>query len=235
MLACSKDNTNPKGGASLTIANAIVGSNPLVVNFNGYAGSKTTDTLRYYKSALQIRYGGFKEISSYSGLTPLSLSQISDTLTGLYNLTLNLPVNTIHTLFLVGADTLHIDTLFTEDHPQYHSTADSTFGIRFVNLSPGSDPISVNIKGNANGSEVENLTYKSITEFKNYSATASVARYIFEIRDVASGDLLATYRMNGVNNGTGDNTDDNSWRYRNFTIALRGTPGSQGTFLISNY
>jgi hypothetical protein len=101
-------------------------------------------------------------------------------------------------------------------------------GIRFVNLSPGSAPVSVDIQGGANGSEAASLPYKSITAFKDYPATPAVSAYTFEFRDLASGALLASYRVN-------------STPYLNYTIALEGIPGvgtgatAQAAYLINNY
>ena len=78
-FSCIKTNT-PLGTSALTIVNAIPTSNAIVTNFLGSNGSKTTDTLTYYNSALQIYYGTYSEVSSYTGATHLSLSQTSDTL-----------------------------------------------------------------------------------------------------------------------------------------------------------
>lgn len=233
LASCSKDNVSPSGGASLIIVNAIVGSSNLVTNF-------TSNTpLIYYQTAQQISFGSYKEFGNYSGTINLSLSQIIDTTHTLFNGVVNLPQNAIQTLFLTGTTTLP-ESFQTTDTLSYHNPTDSTVGVRFVNLSPGSNPISVNISGNSNGSEIASLVYKNITSFKNYPATSAVSSYVFQIRDAGSGTLLGTFTMSGINNGTGTNTSNNVYRYRNVTIALKGLPGgsgnnAQGTFLISNY
>jgi hypothetical protein len=234
---CKKNNDQPGDISSLNIVNAIPGSDNLVTNFNGITG-KMVDTFRWYNTALQIGYGSSQIISSYSGATPLSLSQISDTLHSLYAGTLNLPAGTIHTLFLTGT-VASPDTLFTTDTPPYHPAMDSSVGVRFVNLSPGSDPISVNIQGQANGTEAASLSYKAITSFKNYPAIGAVDSYTFEFRDIATDIVLATYTLYGINDGL-VNTNTNYLRYRNLTIALIGLPGAasdvpQTTIQINNY
>lgn len=233
--ACKKDNKSPQGGASLTIVNAVVGSAPLFTNFNG------TTPLASYIGGQKLFYGKYSassnEFSSYVGETHLALFQLPDTnahSVPLYNLTLNIPMNTIHSLFLVGL-VGSPDTLYTVDSPPYHPASDSSVGIRFVNLSPGSDPISINLQGQSNGSEISSLPYKGLTSFKPYPAVYNADHYTFELRNAMTGDLLRTYTMSGVNNGSGTNKNNNSWRYRNFTLALIGNPGSVNTLLINNY
>ncbi|HVU94347.1 MAG TPA: DUF4397 domain-containing protein [Puia sp.] len=220
LFSCTK--TTPlSGSASLTIVNAVAGSNPLTTNF-----SKEPAVDWYTK----LSFGTFQEFSCPGGTTSLALYQAPDTLAKsapLYSLDLELPVNTIHSLFLTGT-TSHPDTLFTIDTPPFHAPADSSMGVRFVNLSPGSAPVSVDILGQANGSEVGSLSYKSLSAFRNYAATAAVSAYTFEFRDAASGTLLASYVLPPS-------------PYRNYTIAFEGLPGPgagatpQGSYLINNY
>ncbi|HEX9513050.1 MAG TPA: hypothetical protein VF939_21320 [Puia sp.] len=220
LLSCGKSNPLP-GTASLTVVNALAGSNSLATNFSNTQAT-SWDAM--------IDFGNFQEFSSYSGIQPLALYQVPDTLpksAPMFVLSLNLPVNTIHSLFLTGT-TSAPDTLLVTDTPPYHAAADSSMGIRFVNLSPGSAPVSVDIQGQANGSEAASLPYKSLTAFRNYSATSVVTGYNFEFRDAASGALLASYTLTPA-------------AYRNYTIALEGLPGvntgatAQAAFLISNY
>jgi hypothetical protein len=235
LLSCNKSKSLT-GSASLTIVNAVAGTQYLVPNFSG------TDSLSWYGGATLIVYNDttvYDKFSGYSGNQPLALYQYNDTLpksVPLFNLLLDLPVGSIHTLFLAGT-IAKPDTLFTTDNPPYHPASDSSVGIRFVNLSPGSSPVSVNIQGAANGSEVANLPYKGITAFKIYAAGSAVSSYTFEFRDMSSGVLLGTTSMYGV----GSNTGTNIWRYRNYTIAIDGLPGiitgptAQTLFRINNF
>ena len=228
---CKKD-IEPEGTASLTIINAVAGSAPLVTNFSN-------EPLQWYKSARQLTYGTFSAnlnmFAPVDGITPVNLYTYPDTAAHqqpLFSLQLNLQRYSIYTLFLVGqpGDT---DTLFTTDVPAYHSPTDSTTGIRFVNLSPDSDPMSINIKGQTPGSETGSLSFKSITPFKNYPAGKAINSYIFEFRDAATGTLMSTYTLGNFNSASG------SPRFRNVTIALKGLKGGAGasalgTLLINN-
>jgi hypothetical protein len=236
---CYKNNyTSLSGGSAITIVNAVVGSNPLVTNFTpGNGGKGGPDTLAYYYSATQIRYSSFTEFGWYTGNTSLSVSPITDTFFVAWSGMVDLTPNTIHTLFLIGPDSTQIDTLFTLDSPPGHPPTDSSVGVRFVNVSPGSQPVSVDLQGMSPGSEVESLSYKGVTPFKSYSANSnSPGSYVFEFRDPTSGNLLASYSMTGVTYGTNGNTRANTWRFRNVTIALMGVAGgSQRAYEINNY
>jgi hypothetical protein len=228
-ISCKKNNVDlPSGGSSLTIVNALVGSSSLVPNFNDNA------PLLYYSTAQQISYASAYEFGNYSGNIQLALSDITDTTHTVFKQMVSLPKNTISSLYITG--TLAAPEGFqTTDHPPYHAPSDSTVGIRFVNLSPGSSPVSVNLQGGASGAEVTSLAYKNVTAFKNYAATYKIASYVFEFRDVATGILLASYTLNGVNYGDNGDQNQNNVRWKNITIALNGVPGSQGTFQINNY
>jgi len=219
-LSCSKE-SKLKGAASLTIVNAVTGSEPsLVPNFSD------ADPLTRYVNGPQLGYGATMSTGSYSGQLKLAIYHYPDTsdhTTPLYNLSLDIPAGTVHTLFLTGT-TSSTDTLFTTDVLPYHPASDSGVGIRFVNLSKGSAPVSVNIAGAAQGSEVSSLPYKAITAFTNYPATAAVSEYAFELRDAASGTLIGTYYLGGVNDSF-----SNTRRFRNLTIALLGIPGDPAT------
>lgn len=234
ILSCHKSAT--PATASLTIINAVVGADTIVTNFSGNNGPFA------YGMANQLLYGAYSSLNEFSGYLPkqpLSLYLYPDTTahsTPLFNLTLDLPASAIQTLFLTGTAAMP-DTLLTVDHPPYHPVADSSMGIRFVNLSPGSAPVSVNIEGQPAGSTVGSLPCKGITAFVNFAAGTANDHYTFQFRDAASGVLLAAYTLTGV----GSNVYNNLWRNRNITIAFYGLPGvgagpySQGVFVINNY
>jgi hypothetical protein len=230
ILSCSKESART-GTASLSIVNAVPNSASLVTNFSG------TEPIVWYNNALKLEYAkmDIKQFTSaYSGEQPLAIYRLPDTAAHsapLYNLVLDLQPGAMHTLFLTGTLAAP-DTLFTTDWPPHHDLADSTLGIRFVNLSAGSNPVSVNIIGNANGSEVSSLPYKGITDFKIYKATSQITGYKFEVRDAGTGALLGSVDVTGFNISY-----NNARRYRNFTLAYMGLPNDPTTrkiILIEN-
>ena len=138
----------------------------------------------------------------------------------MFNSVLNFTAGNLYSLFITGTDTASPDYVFVQDTVTQRT--DSTAGIRFVNLSAESNPVSIDIKGQANGVVVPSLTYKGITGFMSFPATSAISSYIFEFRDVIGGNLLASYTLSGVN--THSPTVANTVLFRNLTIALIGQP-----------
>ena len=89
LFACKKSSTET-GTASLTLINAVAGSNILVANFSD------THPIEWYYSAMQVQYGSYYpyyESSAYSGTQPLKVFQYPDTLeksTPIFDLRLSL-------------------------------------------------------------------------------------------------------------------------------------------------
>jgi hypothetical protein len=222
LYSCKKEFSvvNPVSLSSVTVINATTGSGGIIPNF-------AKSPVQYFAYANVVGYGSFYEYSIPSGATPVSVWQKTDTIHVVFKGTFTLQSQGIYSLYLCGDNLTSPDTLFTHDILAYHSVTDSVAGVRFVNLSPGSNPVSVDIQGNANGSEVSSLAYKKITSFKIYTDTNENPNpstgYIFEFRDQASGNLLATYTYNNIA------------RFRNVTIVLYGDPGNQSTFQVNNY
>lgn len=235
LFACSKNDVSPASTlAALSFVNATVGSAPLAAKFNS-----NTLIFSTLASGNKISYGASNLFSAFGGTNAISFIQTTDTSHTLFASTLNLQTGGIYSLYLTGT-VAQPDTVFMQEHLAYHAATDSVAGIRFVNLSPGSNPISVDIKGQANGSEVTSLSYKGRTNFKTYKSDHTVASYVFEFRDVATGNLLATYTLKGVNNSSSASpTTTNSVRFHNMTIALIGQPTggavAQSIVLIPNY
>lgn len=221
--SCIKTATTP-GTSSLTLVNTTVGADTLMPNLN-----EGSQPLFFYKNAYALQYGTYQltdEMAFYSGAQHLALYHYPDTSehsTPLFDLNLNLPVNSIHTLFLTGTLANPDTMLVTESIPVYGVT-DSVAGIRFVNLSPGSGEIRINLKRQPAGSEVNGLPYKGITAFKQYPATSTIGNDTFEIRDPIKDSVITTYIATRVGAG-GSSYNPNTWIYRNNTIVFAGTPG----------
>jgi hypothetical protein len=232
IASCKKELPPVSSTSSLTIVNAATTDPSLAVTF-------TSTPQPFYLYSNPIAYGSYAEFGNPAGPTPLIIVSSSDTTQPIFQETIDLKAGGAYSLYLAGnGQSKQADALLLPDTIPFH--ADSAFGVRFINLSQGSNPVSVNIRGNPDGSEVNSLSYKNITSFISYPATSKISSYTFEIRDAASGNFIANYTMNGVNNGAGSNNSTNAWRYRNFTIVLNGLPGgtgsdAQGTFLVKNY
>ncbi len=188
-MACHKSSTVAVSPASLNIINAIPTSQPIIPVLG------TTETIQYFGNAQMVSYGNAQLYSPLSGADSLYIVQITDTLEinpkfEMFSGTLNLAPGGIYSFFLAG-DTSAVDTLIVQDHILAYT--DSSAGVRFVNLSPGSGPMSINLQGNPSTQTEFPSTpaYKQITSFKAYSASSSApGSYTFVIHDQVSGDSV---------------------------------------------
>ncbi|WP_127131080.1 DUF4397 domain-containing protein [Pseudoflavitalea rhizosphaerae] len=231
LFSCGKDIDVP-GASSLAVINCVVGSRPLVTNFNG-SGKHIA-----YLQANRMAYHSYQTnnnlFGSYTGMQKLALFQYPDTLEKdqpLLDLRLHLPPGSINTLFLTGTVD-EPDTLFRTEEIPYIPSGDSIMRIRFVNLSPGSEPFSVNLAGNPPGSLAAGISYRSMNGYTSLPVSVNLPEYIFELRDAATGVLIATYTTKGINND-GEYKPNagnyaNTWVYRHFTLALTGLPKGTG-------
>jgi Domain of unknown function (DUF4397) len=206
-MACHKSSGGISSPASLNIINAIANSQPIIPVLG------TSGAIQYFNSAQTVSYGNAQLYSPLSGPNSLYIVQNTDTLqinskVELFSGTLNLTEGGIYSFFLTG-DTTAVDTFFVQD--QIPAYSDSTSGVRFVNLSPGSGPMSINLQGNpASQTEFSNLGYKQISSFKAYPANSSIpGNYTFVVHDQVSGDSVVytwTYSL-----------------YKNNTIVIAGS------------
>lgn len=250
VVSCKKQTVpSPGSVATLNIVDALPGSLPMipVQGTDGPVYTYLIPSLPQYgyyqsfKSAPTVSFGNTFLINPTAGILELYLVQNNaDTMlvkgqASKYTFHQQIPVaaGNIYSLYITGTDTTAVDYLLSHDQLPVHN--DSTCGIRFINLSASSNPVSVNVKGQSNGSEVQNLAYKNITSFKNYAATYGISNYTFEFRDAASGTLLASYTLSGVNNNTNTNGSTNTVLFNNMTICLIGRPGTQSTMLVNNF
>lgn len=233
-VSCKKTEETPVL-THLTLFNAMPGPEKLLPSFRG-----TAPLNRYYDASL-FYYGVF-DIGGRYAITkedqPLAIYNYPDTLPTskpLLDLQLKLNKGSINTLYFLGT-AAQPDYLLDTYLPPFHNAADSTFGVRFLNLSYGSKPVSVYLVSNGERKEVEGLAYKGVTAFKNYSATLETGDYTFEFRDQETQQFIASYTTKEIGKPS-----ENAWRFRNFTIALIGLPGAtteqlkQKSFLFNNY
>ena len=194
ILSCKKDNTVPID-SSLDIINAAANIPSVVVNFSEAA-------IPFYQNQAFVYYSSSLEYGFPSGVTPIVIVSSSDTTKPIFQGNLNLAAGGIYSLYLIG-QSQKPDTFLMEDNIVNYTP--DLAGVRFINLSPDSGPISVNIQGNAaTQTEFNSLAYKQISDFKTYDASVQYGNYTFEVRDQATGILLTTFAWNytGSKNNT---------------------------------
>lgn len=234
VVSCKKTDALP-AISQLTLFNAMPGKDRLLTNFRG------TKPLDIYNGVRVIEYGVFSILDRYTiakPSQPLALYHYPDTLPTskpVFDLDLKLKEGSINNLYLTG--TLNKpDYLLITSVPPFHNAADSTFGIRFLNLSDQSKPVNVYLVSNGGSKEIEGLAFKGISNYKNYASTLKTGDYTFEFRDQETQKVIASYTTKDIGKPS-----ENLWRFRNFTLALVGIPGEtavelkQKIALINDY
>lgn len=185
LTACKKDVIPTT--AALNIINASSDIPSLSVNF-------TLSPIPFYKQQGLLSYGSSIEYGQPSGIVPLTLVSATDTSNHLFQGNLNLAAGGIYSLYLYGS-LPKIDTLFLKDVIPVHQ--DSTIGVRFINLSGDSGPVSVDVQGGASV-DFTNVAFKKLTAFRSYPFTAAIMNnggYTFEVKD-AGGNILTSFSAN---------------------------------------
>jgi hypothetical protein len=250
-ISCNKVNSpSPSAVASLNVVNVLPNGAPLIL-----VQGPISSAVGQFSNIYPLSYATTAVFTPKSGSESFyAVQSNADTASVaskgpeyMFNGVLNFKAAGLYSLFITGTDTTNPDFLFVQD--ALSVIKDSAVGIRFVNLSTGSNPMSVNLEGNSIGSEVSNLSYKGITSFKQYSNNSTTSDYLFVVRDATTGDSLTQFDFIGSgasNNGNGLTDPSNSANYgtlltfRNVTIAVYGSGTSASnnplsTMLIDNY
>ena len=250
-ISCIKENPpSPSAVASLNVINVLPNSAPLIL-----VQGSISSAIGQFSDITPLSYATTAVLTPMSGSeTIYAVQSNADTASVagkgpdyMFNGVLNFKAAGLYSLFITGADTTNPDFLFVKD--VLPVIKDSAVGIRFVNLSTGSNPMSINLEGASVGSEVSNLSYKGINSFKQYLNNSATIDYLFVVRDATSGDSLTQFDFlasGSANNGNGLTDPSNSpnngtlLTFRNVTIAIYGSESSStnnplSTMLIDSY
>lgn len=207
LTSCKKQEVKLTPLASIQITNAVVG------------GSE----LQFGTNAATIPSNAYVSYSILTGSQMLKLSSTGALNSLYYNQTKDFVNGGVYSLFLTGTPTLLESLFFKEENIPSHTK--NVFGARVINLVTSGVPISVNLQGNANGSFINSLPYKSISSFKDVSALDSEGDKVFEFRNAATGDLITSFTVLGYSLP----------RFRNITLAFAGVVGSEIIVNVNNF
>jgi hypothetical protein len=214
-LACRKAPPFSQGSATLTIANVLV---------EGQAVKLSSHTQ-------VINNNAFAHVGLPPGATDLYVFPIADSLKPYYisSKALQVKEGEIYTLFLGGlAETPNI-ILLQEALPQH---IDSSMGVRFVNLSPGSPSVNITLSKSPTIQEFTEIEYQQVTKFQSYPITSGFKSYTFQVRETNTSKLITSLTLSGTNLATG------LPRFKNVTLVLRGLvggPPAAGITRINHY
>ena len=210
-ISCADDEDDFPMAASLKIVNAVVDAGTLEVkDFDGnltFFGSRTIGFGSNVRFTLPI-----------NSSRDIIIVQAEDTLNTLLNEPIVLDeAGGIYSLFLTG-DASNVETMLIRD--EYLNYQDSLVGLRFINLSPGSLPISVGIMGETENL-VSGLEYRNVSDFNQLDATTNSVPYTFEFKD-SDGNVLITKTIDPLPPfGTKS-------VFQNLTLVMIGLPNLSG-------
>ncbi len=204
-LSCKKEKQVAQPLSSLNVVNTVVNISKIQVNYFGSA-------VVYGTYLANINYGANAQYSIPVGSDPITIVAATDTIHPVFNQSINTVAGGIYSLFLCGQSSAVEGVVLQDNIP---AVQDSSAGVRFVNLSPNSQPVTINLQGNlATQIEFSGLAYKQVANFKIYPATYKYGtKYTFEIRDAATGTILKTY----------------AWTFRRFFCQTLVIDGLEGT------
>jgi len=217
LISGCKKSTDLKLAGSLNVINASPGITSAKV--------RTPYAQGYYNVLLGVNYGNNRVFNVPTGEVPVSLMLSSDTTKPFYTTSFNCSAGEIFSYFISGA--AGEDIITNKDEIPLRS--DSTFGLRFINLSYNSTPVNVTLDVTPNTNEFTSIAYKSLTDFKGYPAKASdPATYNFQVWDNNS-NLLASWSITSA-----------SFVQRNCTLVFKGVVGGSGLtapglFTVKNF
>lgn len=226
LFACNKLTDYESTASGLVnVTNAVVGGSTLtltvpnsIVSSNNTVGNNAYTWFPLVAGNVQVNLG--VPAVAATATTP-AIPAVN-----YYSQSLAVDNTTNYSLFLTGTSPSAVDNvLIKESYPRTYT--DSVCGVRFINLVPGSSPVSVNVKGSANGSEVSSLAYKAYSGFNAHPAKAANKTILFEIRDAATGTLL--YPTNGSGYSL------TVPYFHNVTLVYRGTGTAVGIIVDYDY
>lgn len=218
--ACKKANLYDTNPATIQPFNLLDDGVVLRANLSGKHPIQYSTALPLYNKSFNQQYNLF--VKSFP--QKIDLYAQPDTMPHdrpVISADLQLETGKIYSMFIYGEKSAATYTVHEDQFPDIIGK-DSVTLIRFANFSEG-QPISVNIKGQAPGSYIQSLPFKSTTGFDALKVGPSIANYEFEIRDQASGNLITTFTT--ANSGSAYPV----WIYNPHTLVFTGRASGTGT------
>ncbi|MBO9565866.1 MAG: DUF4397 domain-containing protein, partial [Niastella sp.] len=147
----------------------------------------------------------------------------------------------LYSFFVFGLSP-NFDTLLVQDNLP-NPYRDSVLGIRLINLSPNSNPLSLTIASDTKVNIFSGIVYKRLTDFVTIPLPGNVTTnaVTFQVRDAITNNVLTTYTLPLTPNSTYLNIGINKSRFMNLTLVVRGLQGTTsgssaiGLFPVANY
>lgn len=217
MSACTKQKTPEGNPATIFLFNALENGTMVRANLSGSHPIK-------YITALPVSARSYSKVYSDLAVQPVAFFASADTMPAdapVWSGDLPLERGKIYSLFIVNGSNKGEHVFQEENVPGFK--ADSVTYMRFANMGNG-PAISVNIKGQPNGSLVSGLNFKGISSYAEIPMNSTVNNITYQVRNAATGDLIAEHTTIDMNLYI----DGNAFLHRAITLVLTGKPGGTG-------
>ncbi len=218
--SCKKEESTP-ALASITIVNAAID----VAAAKAYASDKKINWSSILAADV-VSFANFKHFGVFTGSKNVIAVNSADTTKTLYTGTGEFKEAGMNTLFLCG-QTGSYEGIYLPDEnlPNY---TEEVVGIRFINLSPNSPTVSLNLVATPSVNETASLAYKQKTAFKTYLASTVTAGIAFQVKDAGTGVLLASYVLPATAVSPYTTATVAQARFKNVTLVIKGLVGGTG-------
>lgn len=224
-VSCKKDTVEIMPLANITIVNAVLDGNVLKVN------NFLRDSVLGYNA---------RNFSVKTGNQQFYMFPAGDSLNPFFKGVFTLDAGNIYSMYLSGMSKAP-DTLWVKENnmPYYN---DSTIGVRFINLSTDSGPLSFTLASDPGTNLHTNLLYRGITGMVKLplSAVVIASTVTFQVRD-ANKKVLASYVLPARASRVYQNISIQNSRNRNITLVVAGLQGTTSAvnkislFPVKNY
>jgi hypothetical protein len=204
--SCKKDDFTTTPLASLNIVNTVVSGTP--IKMRGEPNTIINNNINSNFGML----AGSRDLYVYP--------EVDSLLPYYHNSSINFEVQESYTLFLGGMPTA-ISSLFVHEN---WTKQDNNIRIRFLNFSPGSPSVKVNLVTSIDIEEFSNVAFGQLTEFKAYTKAGTNPSYQFQVRNALTNALITSFTMSAANVAG----------FNNATLVFRGVIGGSPASGISN-
>lgn len=223
LVSCKKEMREEIYPASLTIVNAVNDNSSFFSAYFGETRPKIFNRLAYIKSGDAMEYGTNKTTQ------PVRIFRNYDTMNfdrPFLQTQVNLEPGGIFTHFIYGSTAKPLQKTIKENLPA-RSINDSVVNLRIINLFDTRPVDVVQIEPVA-GTMVSDLAYEQLSDFIKVPANAAVGSFRFEVRDHATGVVIASIAETNILPGT--RTPNPQWLFKARTMLVTGTWTGSGNF-----
>jgi len=177
LVSCKKEKLEKKTISSLTLVNACSDVPVLFAQIDENPG------------AYQIGWYDFKIATIPEGNHRVMIYPESDNEKLAFQGNIDVHSGELFSLFVFGTQ-LHLENLLLKERP-FKIYEENKCGVRVINLSPGSEPVNINLVEAGNHIQFPELAYKQISDFKVYEASQDQV-FTFEVRRASDNSLVTS-------------------------------------------